>query len=485
MADPYFATESVVGVAGVITQSSLEQLSCLAELDGECQRLEYELGSTAALLELNSRVIEATSLSEGTKLLVNGLKQQLGCSQVALGIVRNRHCQIVAISGVADVDVRAPQTNQIQMALAEALLAGKSIASAASQSSCLSPRAHQQLLQSAGFATVLSVPLRTSDGTIVGVLAFFADDGWVAEDRRRQFIEAAAYPLAATIDTLRRNDQWLGKLGRTVTNKLRVNGRKVAISVGLLAAVLCAPLHHPVGCDCELQPVTRRFVASPHAGIFERSLVKPGDLVTRDQLLARMDGRELRWELAGLEADHSRAGKSRDVNLATSKVAAAQIDRLEMERFSQKHQLLSNRLSNLDIKSPIDGIVLSGDLQRSEGISLTIGQQLFEVAPLNQMVVEVAIADDQITHVQPGMPVDVHLAAFPAKTWEGKLERVHPRSEIRDEQNVFIGEVTLDNPDLALRPGMKGQATVIANRRMLGWILFHKPIEYIARWLTW
>jgi len=37
-------------------------------------------------------------------------------------------------------------------------------------------------------------------------------------------------------------------------------------------------------------------VAAPFMGIFEKSLVKPGDLVSRDQLLGRMDGREVRWE---------------------------------------------------------------------------------------------------------------------------------------------------------------------------------------------
>jgi multidrug resistance efflux pump len=243
------------------------------------------------------------------------------------------------------------------------------------------------------------------------------------------------------------------------------------------------PLHYKVRCDCELQPVTRRFVAAPRPGVFEKSLVKPGDLVTCDQVLGRMDGRELRWELAGLEADQNRAGKSRDVNLATSKVAAAQIDRLEMERFEQKRRLVAHRLEHLEIKSPIDGIVLTGDLQRSEGVSLTIGQPLYEVAPLDELLVEVAIADKQIKHVQAGMEVTVQLDAFPTQLWTGRLERVHPRSEIRDDANVFVGEVVIDNRDHGLRPGMKGRAKVVAARHTLFWIVFHEPWEWLASWL--
>ena len=36
--------------------------------------------------------------------------------------------------------------------------------------------------------------------------------------------------------------------------------------------------------------------------------------------------------------------------------------------------------------------------------------------------------------------------------------RIHPRSVTREKDNVFLGEIPLDNGDGALRPGMKGRA---------------------------
>jgi multidrug resistance efflux pump len=187
--------------------------------------------------------------------------------------------------------------------------------------------------------------------------------------------------------------------------------------------------------------------------------------------------------LAGIEAEQSRAGKSRDVNMATSKVAAAQIDRLEMERLEHKRRLMTSRLEHLEIKSPLDGIVLTGDLQRSEGVSLTVGQPLYEIAPLDQMLVEVAIDDREISHVRVGMDVALQLDAFPGVSWTGRLERIHPRAEIRDETNVFIGEVALDNANHTLRPGMKGRAKVAADRHTLFWIVFHEPWEWVMSWM--
>src|SRR5690606_27148916 len=128
----------------------------------------------------------------------------------------------------------------------------------------------------------------------------------------------------------------------------------------LLCAAMWTPWDYKIACRCEIQPAVRRYVAAPFAGVFEKSLVEPGDLVRRDQVLGRLDGKEVRWELASVMAEYERVSKSYDVNLAAGKVAAAQIDRLEMERLDHKRRLLEHRAANLEIRSPIDGIVLSG-----------------------------------------------------------------------------------------------------------------------------
>jgi multidrug efflux pump subunit AcrA (membrane-fusion protein) len=87
--------------------------------------------------------------------------------------------------------------------------------------------------------------------------------------------------------------------------------------------------------------------------------------------------------------------------------------------------------------------------------------------------------------VAAGQTIELWLDAYPGQTWEAVVEKVQPRSEIRDEDNVFIAEAELDNTDGRLRPGMKGRAKVETRHRPLGWILFHKPWEYITKHLSW
>jgi hypothetical protein len=67
----------------------------------------------------------------------------------------------------------------------------------------------------------------------------------------------------------------------------------------------------------------------------------------------------------------------------------------------------------------------------------------------------------------------------------GAIARIHPRSVTREKDNVFLGEIPLDNEDGDLRPGMKGRAAIRTGWRCLGWVLFHRPWNYLLTWLDW
>jgi multidrug resistance efflux pump len=252
-----------------------------------------------------------------------------------------------------------------------------------------------------------------------------------------------------------------------------------------MAALLACPGTYRISCECKLEPVTRRFVAAPFDGKLQESFVQPGDVAQRDQVLARMDGREVRWELAGAVAEVSRAEKQLDGLLANGEFGPAELARYELERQRLKMQLLEDRIANLDVRSPFEGIVLEGDLEKVEGAPVERGQTLFEVSPLDRMVVEISIADEDIAHVHGGASVEVALDAFPGERWRGTLTRIDPRAQVRDERHVFLGEMILQSSDLPLRPGMQGTARVVGPRRSWAWILLHKPWEKLTLWWGW
>ena len=199
--------------------------------------------------------------------------------------------------------------------------------------------------------------------------------------------------------------------------------------------------------------------------------------------LANLDGREIALELASLDADSTKALKMRDNHHVQGDVAAAQIAQLEYQRLQERAALLTMRQSQLDIISPADGIVLSGDIKRRTGGPVSRGQVLFEIAPLDPVLVQMGISDEDIGHVREGQEVTVRFDAFPGRAWAGSVEKVSPASQLIDGRNLFTATFELDNKDGALQPGMRGDGSIQVNQRSPAWIYFHKPVQSLMRLL--
>ncbi|NQT11231.1 MAG: efflux RND transporter periplasmic adaptor subunit [Planctomycetes bacterium] len=456
----------------------------------ESQVNEAEARDAAALLELLDRVENAPDLRHASYVLVNEWQEYLGCRRVAVGVRRSGkgRCHLKAVSGIARFDKRSQSAHAIEAAMDEAVLHGDmTVWQPADEEQQCGALAHKTLCSLEDVSSALSMPLRDHEGRTMGVLVVLGMPPAEPSSQTVAFFCAAERSLATALGVMQRLEEGtLARVGRAVGRLWQARKGKVAlVAVFLLLAALAVPLPYRVKCDCRLEPVTQRFVAAPFEDTLEKACVKPGDVVAEGDLLARMDGREIRWKRAGAVADQNQAAKKRDAAMAAHDYAEAQIAKLEMERLDLELRLLDHRAENLDIRSPVDGIVTSGDLERVEGAPLVIGQALFEIAPLEKMIVEIAVADDEVSYVRDGQPIVVRLDAYPGKTWQLELSKVKPRSEIRDQENVFIAEATLDNADGLLRPGMKGRARIVTPRRPLGWILFHKPWEYLAGKLCW
>jgi multidrug efflux pump subunit AcrA (membrane-fusion protein) len=468
-------------------QANVEMLlAWLATWLGDESRRQaaWEARTAAAIIELSLAIAKAGNLRQACLVLASDAQAHLSCRQVAVGLRRGERMRVAAVSGLAEVQCDTELVGVLENCLDEVLVHDQAIVwPPAAQDVASAWPAHRQLAAATGARALASATLRAADGRIVGAWVLVADEPFVEPEHTARALAAAAAPIGASLDAVAHRRR-ITRAGLLRTAGL-CGWRKLLAPAAAMGLVLAVPLPYRISCSFQLEPVTRRYVAAPFEGIFEKSLVKPGDMVARGQLLGRMDGREVRWELAGLEADASRAGKSRDSNLAASKVAAAQMDRLEKQRIDERRHLLASRAERLEIRSPLDGIVLEGDLQRSEGVPVTMGQSLYEIAPLEKLVAEVAIPDSEVALTDAGLDVRLHLDAYPGRSWDSTLERIQPRAELRETDNVFVAEAPLANDAHQLRPGMKGTATVYGPRRSLFWIAFHKPWNYLANWLSW
>ncbi len=268
----------------------------------------------------------------------------------------------------------------------------------------------------------------------------------------------------------------------------RVTARKAAYLT--LAAIVggvltLLPLPAWVSCECLLEPHTRRYIAAPFDAKLEKTLVQPGDMVDEKQILAVLDEQPLKNELSMRQAEYDESAKKRDAALATRKASDAQVSELEAAQIRSKIRDIERRLQQLSVRSPTAGVVVRGDLKRSEGMPLEQGQSLFEIAPLSPMIAEVSVPEDEFRLVQVGQTASIRLDAFPGRRWTGEIARVHPRAELRDDQSVFIAEIAIPNDSNELRPGMRGKVRVEHDWQPLAWTWLRRPVTRFVRWLGW
>lgn len=272
----------------------------------------------------------------------------------------------------------------------------------------------------------------------------------------------------ASVDSAQPTDSYKPK--STIKKKLAL-----AVMAIVLAGSMLYPASFRLHPDCYVFPVQIHYVVARFDGLLEKVFVEPGDRVSQDSQLATLDGRELELELSSTRADSDKALKLRDNHLATGNVAAAQIGLLEYQRLQERAKLLLIRQRQLSLESPVAGIVLSGDLKRAEGGPVTKGQVLFEVAPLETILIEMAVADADISYVQEQATVTVRFDAFPGRKWQGKVDRIAPKSALIQRQNAFVVSFQIVNTGIFLQPGMQGKASIECGKRSLLWIYFHKP----------
>ncbi len=454
------------------------------------ERSEQNARHSAALLEMFSRAHIRDTIESACLALANDLQEFLGCEKVAVGICHGwrQHCQLKAIAGRTRFDKHAEFAQAIETTFDDTLLKDQ-ITIYRSEDSCgqAANRSFKQLNSAWAADSAICVPLANPDGRPVGALLLVNPIDRPGQPTTENFVRASKQAIGSYLQLVQSAQPGrLGRVGRVIRRQTEWPRATVAVVAAVVLIVtLCWPFTHTIDCDCTVQPVLRRFVAAPYEGILSKTLVEPGDEVTKDQVLAEMDGREIRLKMSSLDAEYQRARKAWEVSLSTESIAEAQQANLEMKRLALNKQMLTDRQKHLQIRSPISGIVVSGDIEKSEGAPLTMGQNLFEIAPTGRMTVEIDIPEEDIAHVTSEMEMQIRLDAYPRKVYSARIRQMVPRAQARDDRMIFLGKTELDNVGKSLRPGMSGTATLLAPPRCLAWILFHKPYESLLMAFGW
>jgi HlyD family secretion protein len=130
-------------------------------------------------------------------------------------------------------------------------------------------------------------------------------------------------------------------------------------------------------------------------------------------------------------------------------------------------RLAEVNLAHTTITSPIDGIVVSRDVNVGQTVAASLSAPtLFTIAKdLTQMQVIANIDQADIGLVEQAKSVKFSVDAFPGKDYDGTIQQM--RLNPQNVQNVVTYNVVIDvsNPEQKLKPGMTANLTITIDER--------------------
>ena len=228
-----------------------------------------------------------------------------------------------------------------------------------------------------------------------------------------------------------------------------------------------------------LRAVNQVSVKAKIAGEVREVLVREGEPVTAGQVLIKMDTREYQARLdqtkGALQAARGQldiAVKARDndhalfakgfISQNAYDNTASQYDIAVANVESAKGALdvAQKSLGDTVIHAPISGLVSSRTIQPGEKVSAD--NRLLDVVDLRQMEMEAAVPTSEIMSIAQGQDVQVKVEGL-AQPLPGKVVRINPA--IQSGSRSILVYIQIDNPQLALRVGMFGDAQLTLSKK--------------------
>jgi HlyD family secretion protein len=278
-----------------------------------------------------------------------------------------------------------------------------------------------------------------------------------------------------------------------------------------------------------LEPTNEVSVGSELSGLIDAVFVDINDKVKKDQALAQIDPEKLndailrsaaaleqakasvlqaeatveltRSSLARFEEIHRlSAGKvpslaELDTARAESKRAVADLAAAKASVSSAEAQLSTDRtnLAKATVRSPVDGVILSRQVEPGQTVAATFNTPtLFVIAEdLAAMQLEVKVDEADVGQVAVGQPTTFTVDAYPGKIFEAVITRVNVGSNTGETETAVAATATsnvisygtvlsVNNEDLALRPGMTATATILTSEERDVFIVPNAALRFQA-----
>jgi len=238
-----------------------------------------------------------------------------------------------------------------------------------------------------------------------------------------------------------------------------------------------------------IEPVLTVDVKSKASGEIIGMNVQTGDDVKQSQLLASIDPRIPRNNLAQAEANLQVA----QAQLSNAKAQLARSDTLfKAQAITQTEYDIGkldyananaavirarsdlenarDRMNDTKLRAPLAGTIITKNVELGTVISSPTtdvggGTVLFKMANLDTVQIRALVDETDIGKVSSGLLTTITVDAYPNRPFEGSVLKVEPQATVQQNVTMFNVLVRIPNPNHLLKPGMNTEVEIHVGRR--------------------
>jgi HlyD family secretion protein len=322
---------------------------------------------------------------------------------------------------------------------------------------------------------------------------------------------------------------WIGGIALVVVVvagiAIAAHGSGTKIEPGRLAKVTRGDIAKSVVATGKIQPITKVELKSKASGLVEKLFVDINQHVQKGQVLAQLDQQEIlaqvaaqKAQLSSMEANvgtyqqniaqdkvnaeapdlpmyketyqrnlemakqgivsqqtlenaqrdylankNKQAGAQAQISVDEAKLRQAQA---QVKQAQASLDQLNEQLSYTTLVAPMDGVVLSRDVEIGDAVSsiLVLGSTATLVMTLGdttQVYVNGKVDEADIGNVYLGQSARIRVESFPSKIFNGKVTKIAPLGVEKDNVTTFEVRVSIDNPTGELKANMTANAEIL------------------------
>jgi len=193
--------------------------------------------------------------------------------------------------------------------------------------------------------------------------------------------------------------------------------------------------------------------------------VEEGDMVSKDQILATLDGDRLRLELSESQArlrkmqrDFQRNKELQDKGL----ISEGDFEKIQydLEALEASFNLASLELNYTQIRAPIDGVVSERYLKL--GNTIKTGDPVFRVTSFDPLVAYLFVPEREFRQIAAGQPVQIEIDALPGAPVAATVTRISPI--VDPDTGTFKITIEMRGAEQPIKPGMFGRMSIVYDK---------------------